>query len=127
MTTTLSSDGLLQLRGQDLGALTLIHLISGLDDDNGQTCGAGTSLSGYTEWVSAQEPRLSLGWDWQLETHPSSARVVRLGLPRTNVQVLNAQEVPLSWDENLHALATLIDTIDWSTPAFEAVCQRYAS
>lgn len=123
---TLSSDGLLQLRRQDLGAITLVHLISGLDDDDGQRCGAGTSLSGYTEWVSTQEPRLSLGWDWQLAP-ASSARVVRLGLPRTNVQLLNAQEIPLPWNESLHALATLIDTFDWSTPAFEAVCQRYAS
>ncbi len=129
--STLQSDGLLRLRQQDLSGITLVHLISGIDDEpverEAPACGAGTTLSGYTEWMSTQEPRLSLGWDWQFEPHPSSQRVVRLGLPRTNALMLSGERVPLPWDESLQMLASFIDTIDWNTPAFNAVCERYAA
>ncbi|MGJ7495912.1 DUF4902 domain-containing protein [Variovorax sp. RT4R15] len=127
--TTLLSDGLLRLQRQDLRNFTLTHLVSGLDDEvcneSEQRCGASTSLSGYTEWICTQEPRLSLGWDWQLETS-MTARVVRLGLPRTNILLLDGERDPLPWNESLHVLATFIDTFDWNTPAFRAVCQRYS-
>ncbi|RZL68252.1 MAG: DUF4902 domain-containing protein [Variovorax sp.] len=125
------NDGLLRLGRQDLAGIQLMHLISGLDDDlepeaSQPMCGASASFSGYTEWVSAQEPRLTLGWDWHLEEGSTTPRVVRLGLPRTNVQVLDGTDKPLPWNESLHVLATFIDTMDWNTPAFQAVCQRYA-
>ncbi|WP_213957598.1 DUF4902 domain-containing protein [Variovorax sp. dw_954] len=128
--STFTTDGLLRLRPQDLGRMTLTHLISGIDEaEEGAAttrCGAGTSLSGYTEWVSAQEPGLTLGWDWQLETRQASLQVVRQGLPRTNVLVVRAEHDPLPWDESLEVLANFIDTFDWNTQAFDAVCQRYS-
>jgi len=128
---TISMDGLLRLRQQDLGKLTLVHLISGIDDDFADQaatqCGASTTLSGYTEWISTQEPKLTLGWDWQLETRPASPRVVRQGLPRTNVLVVNGEQNPLPWDESLEVLASFIDNFDWHTPAFDAVCKRYTT
>lgn len=127
------NDGLLRLCKQDLRAMQLTHLTSGLDD--GETdfcdeakpqCGESTALSGYTEWVSANEPRLTLGWDWHLDNSSATPRVVRQGLPRTNVLVLENSDTPLPWNESLNVLATFIDTFDWNTPAFNAVCQRYA-
>lgn len=125
------NDGLLRLGRQDLAGMQLRHLISGLDDDaepspGKPACGSSASLSGYTEWVSAQAPRLTLGWDWHLDDGASPPRVVRLGLPRTNVQVLDGADQPLPWNESLHVLASFIDTFDWNAPAFQAVCHRYA-
>lgn len=125
------NDGLLRLGRQDLARMQLTHLISGLDEDAEPpdapaVCGGGTSMCGYTEWVSAQEPRLTLGWDWHLDDNAPTPRVVRLGLPRTNVLVVDGADAPLPWNESLHVLATFIDTFDWNTPAFQAVCQRYA-
>jgi Domain of unknown function (DUF4902) len=126
-----STDGLLRLRQQDLGSLTLIHLISGIDEDAvdqaDTRCGAGTTLCGYTEWISTQEPNLTLGWDWHLDAHPAAPRVVRQGLPRTNVLVVSGEQNPLPWDESLEVLASFIDTFDWNTPAFDAVCKRYST
>ena len=128
---TACPDGLLRLRQQDLHDITLVHLMSGLDDgaegDGASRCGAGTTLSGYTEWVSAQKPGLTLGWDWQLDAGPAATRVVRLGLPRTNVLVVRGEHEPLDWEESLEVLASFIDKFDWNTPAFDAVCERYAS
>ena len=125
------NDGLLRLRQQDLGAITLVHLISGIDEDmrdsSAPRCGESTILSGYTEWISAKEPRLTLGWDWQLDTTSIAPGVVRLGLPRTNVLIVRDAHVPLSWDQSLEALASCIDQLEWGGPAFRAVCERYAS
>lgn len=128
---TPSNDGLLRLQQGELSAMKLVHLISGIDDDaapatHSPRCGSSTTLSGYTEWVSAQEPNLTLGWDWQLETDPMSSRVVRLGLPRTNVLVVKGEHDPLPWETSLEVLASFIDSFDWNTPAFDAVCERYA-
>ncbi|RYE42922.1 MAG: DUF4902 domain-containing protein [Hyphomicrobiales bacterium] len=124
-------EGLLRIRQQELKSLDLLHLISGIDDsgiDGGKhRCGSSTVLTGYTEWISAKEPRLTLGWDWQLDTTSAAAGVVRLGLPRTNVLVVREAHVPLSWDQSLEALALRIDELDWGGPAFRAVCERYAS
>lgn len=111
--------------------MQLTHLISGLDDDveldpQHPVCGGSASLCGYTEWVSRQSPALTLGWDWHLDDAALTPRVIRLGLPRTNILVLDNENEPLPWNESLHVLATYIDTFDWNTPAFQAVCQRYA-
>ena len=125
------ADGLLRLHPQQLSDLTWVHLISGIDDDvlaeSAVRCGASTTLSGYTEWISTEEPGVTLGWDWQLETRQASPQVVRQGLPRTNVVVVRAEHDPLPWDESLEVLANFIDTFDWKTRAFEAVCLRYSA
>ena len=123
------NDGLLRLRLQDLRNVELAHLISGIDDelaDPGVSrCGASTTLSGYTEWISPQEARLTLGWDWQLDVSTAASRIVRLGLPRTNVLIVRSVQDPLPWEQSLGVLASFIDAFDWSAPAFNAVCERY--
>ena len=124
------SHELLQIRRGDLDQLQLTHLVSGLDDDSGShapACGAGIALSGYTEWVCPAQPRLSLGWDWQLEGTASPPRIRRLGLPRTNVLLLDRDRAALPWNENLQVLANFIDGFNWNAPAFRAVCERYAA
>lgn len=121
------NEGLLQLQQNELDALRLIHLLSGIDEEEGalsQPCGSLASMSGYTEWVCPKSATLTLGWDWQLLPGVGRPQVTRLGLPRTNIQVLDAGLRPLPWDHNLQVLAEFIDRIDWTSPAFEAACQR---
>lgn len=125
------NDGLLRLGRQDLAGMKLTHLISGLDDDvevapRNPVCGGSASLCGYTEWIGTQEPKLTLGWDWHLDDAALAPRVIRYGLPRTNILVLDHRNEPLPWNESLHVLATFIDTFAWNTSAFQAVCRRYA-
>jgi len=119
-----SSDGYLRLKTRELDRIPLKHLISNVDDEAaGQApcCGTATSLSGYTEWISPSEPSLSIGWDWEWRALPgASPGVVRLGLPRTNILVVSDACVPLSWEDSLQVLASLIDGIDWQRPALDA-------
>lgn len=129
---TPSPDGLLRLSRAELNAVRLQHLWSGLDDEVDATdapaprCGAASTLSGYTEWVSPQASTLTLGWDWQLVAGSGRPSVVRLGLPRTNIQVIDECAQPLPWEHNLEVLADFIDGMPWAEPAFGAVCERHA-
>ena len=123
-------EGLLHLRQSDLDALRLIHLLSGMDDEEpvaAGDCGRLASMSGYTEWTCPEAATLTLGWDWQLLPGRAWPHVARLGLPRTNIQVVDAVMRPLPWNDNLQVLADFIDRIDWASPAFEAVCQRHVN
>lgn len=120
-------DGLLRLRCADLEALHLTHLLSGLDDEDplaADHCGGVTSLSGYTEWISPDASTLTLGWDWELCSGVGQPHVKRLGLPRTNIQVLDPWQRPLPWEANLQVLAEFIDRIEWSASTFDAICER---
>lgn len=125
-------EGLLHLQPSELAALRLVHLMSGMDDEEDPVvaagrCGRVAQMSGYTEWVSPDASTLTLGWDWQLLPGVGRPQVARLGLPRTNIQVLDASLRPLPWTHSLQVLADFIDHIDWISPAFEAVCQRHVN
>lgn len=124
---TVSSDGFLRLKTRELDRIPLEHLLSNVDDEApvlAPGCGAATTLSGYTEWVSPAAPTLSIGWDWEWRALPgSSAGVVRLGLPRTNILVVSEASVPLPWEDSLEVLASFIDAIDWQRAALDAACR----
>jgi hypothetical protein len=122
----MSSDGFLRLKTHELGRIPLQHLISEVDDEGAAQaprCGAATTLSGYTEWVSPAEPALSIGWDWEWKALPGTAGVVRLGLPRTNILVVSEASVALTWEESLQVLAGIIDAFDWKRVALDAACR----
>lgn len=126
---TMSPDGYLRLKPQELGCIPLQHLISNVDEEApGQApcCGAATTLSGYTEWVSPVEPSLSIGWDWEWRTLPGTSEMVRLGLPRTNILVVSETSVPLPWEDSLEILAHFIDAIDWQRAALDAAFRSCA-
>lgn len=119
-----TSDGKFFLQRWELASLQLTHLLSGVDSGEEllADCGRATTLSGYTEWVSPKSAALSLGWDWQMAPTMGEPRVKRLGLPRTNIQVVDDSLHPLPWEKNLQVLADFIDDFEWTPPALEAVC-----
>lgn len=120
-----SSDGYLHLPRRRLERMPLQHLLSGMDDEPAAAdphCGAATTLSGYTEWVSPVEPALSIGWDWAWQGTPAGGGIVRQGLPRTNLLLVSDTQEPLPLEESLEMLARFIDAIDWQRPAWQAAC-----
>lgn len=120
---SMSADGYLRLKTRELGRIPLEHLISNVDDEVVHAkpcCGGATTLSGYTEWISPQEPSLSIGWDWEWRALPGASGMVRLGLPRTNILVVSEASVPLTWEDSLEVLAGFIDAIDWQRAALSA-------
>lgn len=125
----LSSDGLIRLTLDQLLSTPLEHLVSGVDlDQHSPTaaCGRLTSLSGYTEWISANDPAISIGWDWRLLTSANGPRWIRVGLPRSNLLLMQDTGCETSWHSNLEILGTVVDALAWREVMPNAVAIRYA-
>ncbi|MEO7241584.1 MAG: DUF4902 domain-containing protein [Variovorax sp.] len=123
-----SADGYLRLPLKTLHAVPLRHLISDIDDEAPDAaCGSASIISGYTEWVSATEPAVSLGWDWSLECSNGHVRCVRNGLPRTNVMVVDEEFRDYGWERSLDLLAGVVDQLGWSEQTHKMVTERYDS
>lgn len=125
----LSPDGLIRLTVDQLLSTPLEHLVSGVDPDHCASlgaCGTLTSLSGYTEWVSAQDPTISIGWDWRLQTLAAGARWIRVGLPRSNLMLTVDTGADNSWHGNLEILGTVVDALAWREVLPQIVAARYA-
>ena len=104
-------------------ALEIRHLMSGPDlevSGGALRCGTSAPLTGYTEWVGQASARLSIGWDWRLETLASGIHFVRVGAPRSNILVSEGG-IDLVCAENLAVLAAAVDRVDWQSAVCRAV------
>ncbi len=106
-------DGFLRLSLDQMLSMRLQHLMSGLDDDITARCGTATAIPGYMEWIGIAEPQISLGWDWRLETINGVLRYVRVGLPRSNVMLVDDRLLDYGWNRNFQTLATVVDALQW--------------
>lgn len=125
----LSPDGLIRLTLDQLLSTPLEHLLSGVDIDASPPaagCGRQTSLSGYTEWISANDPTISIGWDWRLQTSGTGPRWIRVGLPRSNLMLMQDTGYDNSWHGNLEILGTVVDALAWREIMPDAVAARYS-
>ncbi len=119
-------DGFLRIALEDLLAVRLVHLVSGLDEDDPsqvRRCGTMTTIMGYTEWVSEgmAEP-VSLGWDWRLDRlQTGEANCMRVGLPRSNVMLIDSAKRDYGWERNLQVLASIVDAIPWADETRSAI------
>lgn len=118
-------DGFLRLRLGTMLSVRMVHLVSGLDDepDGNAVCGTATSITGYTEWISEiGAAKISLGWDWCLERQRcGDIACVRVGLPRSNVMLVDGNNRDYGWDRNLEVLASVVDALSWSEKTCEAI------
>lgn len=113
-----SPDGLLRLSIDELLSLPIHHLMSAVDMDRPMpraACGCATTISGYTEWVSASCPVVSIGWDWHIRlwTAQQPFAWARLGQPRSNVMLVYSTGNDAGWHRNLELLATVVDALPW--------------
>jgi len=66
----------MRLTVEELRQISLVHLLSGLDEDNPALLQEGaifSEITGYTEWVSTTSPAISIGWDWMLQSSQAGA------------------------------------------------------
>lgn len=120
-----TSSGLLLVALADILALPFEHLVSGLDEDAGtehDRCGSTTTISGYTEWVAGGFHRLTVGWDWKIDARG----FVRIGVPRSNIRLLDRALHPYEQSKSDAVLATVVDTIPWQEQARRALQHRYS-
>lgn len=85
-----SPDGYIRITLDELRAVPLTHLMSHLDaadGGNGLTDAVATDITGYTEWVSAGVPAISIGWDWQMSSRDGKCRLCVVHYPRSNLML----------------------------------------
>jgi hypothetical protein len=125
-----ASDGSLRLSLRVIRRLRFRHLISGLVDDHepllvSAQCGSHTTIMGYTEWVSdGINPVISIGWDWHLRLS-CEARYQRIGLPRSNVMLVNQLQQEVGWHQNGVLLAAVVDSWQWIDTTGDAIRVRH--
>lgn len=86
-------------------------------------CGCETTISGYTEWVSASCPVVSIGWDWHIRlwTAQRPFALARLGQPRSNVMLVYSTGNDTGWHKNLELLSTVVDALPWQEQLSQSV------
>lgn len=106
------SDGRVRLPAAEARRIRLVHLLSGLDED-GPPCGehaVATTITGYTEWLSAEAPEVTVGWDWEMIVARGQPTLRRLDAPRSNLLL-----EPEHQAERL--LGEHVDSFDWQSEA----------
>ncbi|AIL79897.1 hypothetical protein APD02_01305 [Acinetobacter baumannii] len=68
---------------------------------------------GFTEWATSQTPALSTGWDWELIENNGITTVKRVGLPRSNIMIVDVSGMDIGFDINETLLEKKIDTLFW--------------
>lgn len=126
----LSDDGYVRLTWEIFLATPLLHLVSGMDEDSPIHPHEGASLSrisGYTEWVSATTPIITLGWDWVLDGGTQGQAIyMKVEAPRCNVMLIDAMHRDLGSATTLELLGTAIDTHTWREEVHKHIVARYA-
>lgn len=119
----IDSDGYIRLRPDVLRGIPLVHLASGLDEEehDGAAGAAVSAIRGYTEWASASTPAISMGWDWRMETLVRPIRVVREESPRSNIMLVDELGNDIGPDKTASHLETLVETLDWKPIVIAAV------
>lgn len=126
---TLSDDGYIRLMLETFLATSLVHLLSGLDDDKPIPVQEGatlTQVSGYTEWLSTTSPTLTLGWDWRLDVSQGRSRYVRLAAPRSNIMLVDAMQHDLGSTTTSVLLEGAIDALAWQEAVHQYLFTQYA-
>lgn len=127
---SLLEDGWVRLRFATLQDIPLVHLVSGLDEEqhaaplpHGATAAA---ISGYTEWVSTTVPVISIGWDWWLDTSSLPPKLVLAGEPRSNVMLLDLRDRDIGMVKTAVILEAVVDALAWQGIVREVIRSRYA-
>lgn len=127
---TVSLDGYIRMSSLSFMELPLQHFLSGLDDDTASLAaedGTQALISGYTEWLSGSTPAVTIGWDWHLDLTCGRPCYVRVGRPRSNVMLIDADNGRDLGDEATSDLAIVkIDQFGWEDDVRDHISMRYA-
>lgn len=118
---SISDDGYIRLTYAELQQEQLTHLVSGLDEDTDNIEGE-TAITGYTEWVTASTPIISMGWDWKLGTNE---RLIRISDIRSNIMLLNHQQIDHDVQKNNAFLEQYVDGLNWQITVKHNIYQRH--
>lgn len=125
-----SASGYIHLSFAELQDLSLIHLISGLDEDVANMPAEGavpTAITGYTEWIADGNQGVSIGWDWQMRADSRHVQLTRVGDASSNVMLQSESRTDLGTAKTALLLEVLIDGLNWQPITLNYVNERYSN
>ena len=125
---SISSDSYVRLSEAQLQSVRLGHLISGLDEDVpifALDAAIPTAITGYSEWVSAGRPAITIGWDWQMLVSDGGVSLCMVGTPRSNVMLLDEADLDLGPDATSGLLASFVGGLNWQDEVSAHISRRY--
>ena len=107
----LSDDGFIRMGFDQLMSVSLSHLISINEESN--FIEPYTKIFGYTEWISQTTPVVSIGWDWKMNHDDRVIQLMRIGLPRSNLMLMDYLHCDVGLEQTLHLICQKIDSTAW--------------
>ncbi|WP_458233053.1 DUF4902 domain-containing protein [Roseateles sp. P5_E8] len=114
-------DPLIRLRTEDLLELQHVHLYSELDGNPLAPGVKAGTVSGYTEWASAnRQPALSFSWDWTYSPETQRLQAQWSSL-RTNLRVVDSEGEDLGVECTRLCVARLMTRASWERVIAESL------
>ncbi|EXA85473.1 hypothetical protein J517_2543 [Acinetobacter baumannii 118362] len=89
----------------------LQHIISIVESRHTET--SQIFYYGFTEWATSQTPALSTGWDWEFIEQNGITSIKRIGLPRSNIMIVDLSGKDIGYDVTETLIEKRIDTLFW--------------
>lgn len=124
----LSADGYIRITRSALAQVQLTHFFSA--EERADCIAAPTNAPthfGYTEWVSQDQPTVSLGWDWSLTWIDHQPYCRTLLVPRSNIMLINDQGDDLGRAYTADALLSYISGLPWDSFIINTVRHYHTS
>ncbi|MBJ9704954.1 DUF4902 domain-containing protein [Acinetobacter calcoaceticus] len=108
---SISTDGFIRMNENQLMNYPLQHLISTVEST--QIEDSQILYYGFTEWATSLTPALSTGWDWEFVEQNGIASLKRIGLPRSNIMIVDVSGADIGFDVTETLIEKKIDTLFW--------------
>jgi len=108
---SISTDGFIRMNENQLMNYPLQHLISTVESI--QIEDSQILYYGFTEWATSLNPALSTGWDWEFVEQHGIASLKRIGLPRSNIMIVDVSGTDIGCDVTETLIEKKIDTLFW--------------
>ncbi|MGE8600200.1 MAG: DUF4902 domain-containing protein [Acinetobacter calcoaceticus] len=108
---SISTDGFIRMNENQLMNYPLQHLISTVEST--QIEDSQILYYGFTEWATSLTPALSTGWDWEFVEQDGIASLKRIGLPRSNIMIVDVSGTDIGFDVTETLIEKKIDTLFW--------------
>lgn len=119
----IDDDGYIRLPRRALDQIRLVHLVSGLDEEErtGAMGAVHSDISGYTEWATTSAPAVSVGWDWHIDTLSRPVSAACRDIPRSNVMLVDEQGRDIGPDHTARCLQRLVEALEWKPVVLDAI------
>ena len=108
---SISTDGFIRMNENQLMNYPLQHLLSTVEST--QIEDSQILYYGFTEWATSLTPALSTGWDWEFVENNGIASLKRIGLPRSNIMIVDVSGTDIGCDITETLIEKKIDTLFW--------------